>query len=229
MKPPTIIDCDTRCEAARVLGALLEQSICSALARTERLCLAFSPALLAAGLLDLRRASPYQGEAPARPVLVTTETLWDPRRHARAFGLRCQVRSAGLDPATLIQVPAGERDAGLAALRFEQSLRGAFSLRNGELPRFGLVALDRGEAAAAGVLRRCGAALPDLVRLAVVGYDAASALTHVSLTPPVICEAARVVIVTADPAGTVDIPACLDGPGIERLTVLRMRRHADAG
>ena len=230
MSTPSLIECASAVESAETLVELVSRAAANARSGEERFCMAFSPSLLATGLFSIERAAINGRFAHSRALLVSTEMRWDAQRFARAFRVRCRLLQAGLDPGLLLQVPVGERDPGKAALSFEQSLRAAFSLRDGYLPRFALVLLHRAEASCSGVLRPRAAALSEVVRIAVADYDPRNALASVSLTWPVICNAARVVLVSdsdepacgdAAAAPSAEIPDCLASPRIANLTVLR--------
>jgi len=82
-----------------------------------------------------------------------------------------------------------------AATAYEQELRGFFSLRAGALPRFDLVLVALGADGRLGGLAPGGHALDEIERLALADFDPDTGRYFVTLAPPVIRNAASVLVV----------------------------------
>ena len=101
-----------------------------------------------------------------------------------------------------------------AATTYEQELRGFFSLRAGALPRFDLVLVALGADGRVGGLTPGGHALEEIERRALADFDPATGRYFVTLTPPVIRNAASVLVVV-DHASADSIRRRI--PGAERV------------
>jgi 6-phosphogluconolactonase len=122
--------------------------------------------------------------------------------------------------ALLSRVPAGQvfrikgeaQDAADAAAQYEQELRAFFRLADGEFPRFDLVLLGMGADGHTASLFPGTKALDEQRRLAVSNWVGKFFASRITLTPPVINNAARVMFLVSGPDKAPALKAVLEGP-----------------
>jgi len=159
-----------------------------ALARTGRFAVAVSPAALTGAVVA---ALPPAGERFWRSThLFLTDTCLAEGVAARSAVQRLPI------PAGALHLEVAEHANPLtAATAYEQELRGFFSLRAGALPRFDLVLVALAADGRLGGFAPGGHALDEIERLALADFDPDTGRYFVTLTPPVIRNAARVLVV----------------------------------
>ena len=132
-------------------------------------------------------------------------------------------------PAAHITRIHGENpSAAVAAEGYAGAIREAFGLQDGEFPVFDLMLLGMGADGHTASLFPGDAALSDTRRIVAAPWVAQVRAHRITLTPPVLTRAARIVVLVtgADKAAT--LKAVLDGPtDIDRYPVqcLRAARH----
>jgi 6-phosphogluconolactonase/glucosamine-6-phosphate isomerase/deaminase len=174
-------------EGAAAVAARFAAAGRAALARSGRFAVAVSPAALTAPVVAALPA----GERFWRAThLFLTDTCLAEGVSARSAAERLPV------PAGALHLEVAEHASPLAAAgAYEQELRGFFSLRAGALPRFDLVLLALGADGRLGGFAPGGHALDEIERLALADFDPASGRYFVTLAPPVIRNAAAVLVV----------------------------------
>ncbi len=177
-------------EAAAAFAARFAAAGRAALARSGRFAAAVSPAALTGAVVDALGAAPLAGERFWRAThLFLTDTCLAERVAARAA-----VQPLPIPPGALHLEVARHANPLTAATAYEQELRGFFSVRAGALPRFDLVVLALGADGQLGGLAPGGRALDEIERLALADFDPATGRYFVTLTPPVIRNAAAVLV-----------------------------------
>jgi 6-phosphogluconolactonase/glucosamine-6-phosphate isomerase/deaminase len=101
-------------------------------------------------------------------------------------------------PASGLHLDIADGPNPLKAAAYEQELRAFFGLRAGLLPRFDLVVLALGADGRLGGLLPRGRALDEIERLARADFDLERGQYVVTLTPPVIRNAASICVVAPD-------------------------------
>ena len=177
-------------EGTAALAARFAAAGRAALARSGRFAVAISPAVLTGPIVEALGAG-LAGERFWRAThLFLTDTYLAEGIAARSGVQRLPV------PAGALHVEVAEHANPLtAATAYEQELRGFFSLRAGALPRFDLVLVALGADGRLGGLAPGGHALDEIERLALADFDPDTGRYFVTLTPPVIRNAARVLVV----------------------------------
>jgi len=99
-----------------------------------------------------------------------------------------------------------------AAEQYEQELRAVFGLEAGELPRFDLVLLGMGPEGHTASLFPGTKALGEERRLAVGNWVGKLAADRITLTPPVLNNAARVIFLAHGAEKAPALKAVLEGP-----------------
>src|SRR5437879_2515362 len=120
----------------------------------------------------------------------------------------------------LSRVPAGQvfrikgeaPDASAAAAEYEQDLRAFFKLADGEFPRFDLVLLGMGPDGHTASLFPGTKALHEQQRLAVSNWVGKFFTDRITLTPPVLNNAARVMFLVQGDDKAPALKAVLEGP-----------------
>jgi 6-phosphogluconolactonase/glucosamine-6-phosphate isomerase/deaminase len=170
----------------------------AALARNGRVAVAVSPAALAAPVVAALGAAPLAGERFWRAThLFLADTCFAHATTPHALAARFPT-----PPGALHLEVAEHANPLTAAAAYEQELRGFFSLRAGALPRFDLAVLAFGADGRLGGLAPGGHALDEIERLALADFDPRTSRYFVTLTPPVIRNAARLLVVV--PAGSAE-------------------------
>jgi 6-phosphogluconolactonase len=106
----------------------------------------------------------------------------------------------------------GEDPPAQAALAYEEELRLAFGLGDGEFPRFSLTLLGLGENVHIASLFPGTAAIHERERLAVAVEVDAPQRHRVTITPPVINNSARVMFLVSGAGKAAAVKAALEGP-----------------
>ena len=166
----------------------------TAFARSGRFTVAVSAAALAASIVDALAVAPLAAERFWRGThLFLSDTDGAGARVApRALARRLPVPASGL------HLDIAEGPNPLKAAAYEQELRAFFGLRAGLLPRFDLVVLALGADGRLGGLLPRGRALDEIERLARADFDLERGQYVVTLTPPVIRNAASICVVAPD-------------------------------
>jgi len=195
---PDQISIAQNAESATALAARFVAAGRMALARGGRFAVAVSPAALTASVVAALAAAPVAGERFWRAThLFLADTYF-----AEGVAARSAVERLPVAPGARHLEAAEHANPLTAAGAYEQELRGFFSLRAGALPRFDLVLLALGADGRLGGFAPGGHALDEIERLALADFDPASGRYFVTLTPPVIRNAASLLVVA--PAGSVD-------------------------
>jgi 6-phosphogluconolactonase len=165
----------------------------AAFGRSGRFAVAVSPAALTAPLVDAFAVGPLADERfwRATHVFLADSDAGTDRRELRAVARRLPVPASGL------HLDVAEGPNPLKAAAYEQELRAFFGLQAGLLPRFDLVVLALGPDGRLGGLLPGGRALDEIERLVRADFDLARGQYVVTLTPPVIRNAASIVVATA--------------------------------
>jgi 6-phosphogluconolactonase len=129
-----------------------------------------------------------------------THVFWGDERHVPPEDPDSNYRMARevlldrvpLPAANVHRVFAEERDAGRAAARYEQELRGFFGLEGAALPRFDFVLLGLGPDGHTASLFPGTSALQEATRLVVATHVPALGTDRITLTLPVLNQAACV-------------------------------------
>jgi 6-phosphogluconolactonase len=106
----------------------------------------------------------------------------------------------------------GEEEPAKAARDYEDEIREEFSIDEGEFPSFDLVLLGVGDNAHIASLFPGGAAIRERERLAVAVEVDAPQPHRVTLTPPVLNNAARVMFIVAGAAKAQAVKHVIEGP-----------------
>lgn len=115
-------------------------------------------------------------------------------------------------PATQIHRMRGEDEPEAAALAYENELRECFGLEAGEFPRFDLVLLGVGDNVHIASLFPGSPSLHEGERLAVAVTVDAPQRRRITLTPPVLNNAARVMFIVSGADKAAAVKAALEGP-----------------
>jgi 6-phosphogluconolactonase/glucosamine-6-phosphate isomerase/deaminase len=163
----------------------------AALARSGRFAVAVSPAALTVPFVAALGTVPLAAERFWRATHLFLSDTWLAEGVApRAIAQRLPV------PAGALHLDAAEHANPLtAAAAYEQELRGFFSARAGTLPRFDLIVVALGADGRLGGLVPGGRALDEIERIAAADFDPGTGRYFVTLTPPVIRNAAGVFVV----------------------------------
>jgi 6-phosphogluconolactonase/glucosamine-6-phosphate isomerase/deaminase len=191
---PNQISIAQAAEGTAALAAQFAAAGRAALARTGRFAVAVSPAALTGAVVEALNAAPLAGERFWRAThLFLTDTCL-----AAGVAPRSAVQRLPI-PAGALHLEVAEHANPLtAAAAYEQELRGFFSLRAGALPRFDLVLVALAADGRLGGFAPGGHALDEIERLALADFDPDTGRYFVTLTPPVIRNAARVLVVAHD-------------------------------
>lgn len=193
----TILSGDDRLAAA--LATRIAAAGRAAYARSGRFTLAISAAALDASLAAALAGAPIRDEVFWRGTRLFLADTWVPGRAAPWPALRAAVARLPLLPGAAYLAPAARQNAIAAANAYEQELRATFSLRAGALPRFDLCVLTVNEDGLAGGPLRGGRALDEIGRLVVAEFVPTAGCSVVTLTAPVIQNAASTLVI-APPA-----------------------------
>jgi 6-phosphogluconolactonase len=115
-------------------------------------------------------------------------------------------------PAAHIYRIAAEKEAQQAADEYEATLRTAFQLASGALPRFDLILLGMGPEGHTPTLFPGTSAVHESQRLVVAPWVENFHTFRITLTPPVLCNAAHVVFAAGGADKTETLQQVLQGP-----------------
>jgi 6-phosphogluconolactonase len=180
-------------DGAAHIAARLAAAGRAAYARDGRFVVAVSPGALTAEIVDALVAPGLRAEAFwSGTHLFWTDTCFAgcdaPRSRARGLAGRLPVTEGGL------RLDVADRaDPLRAAAAYEQELRAFFSLAAGDVPRFDFILLAVEHDGRIAGLAREGRAIDEIARLAVADFTPATGRCVVTLTPPVLRNAAAIV------------------------------------
>jgi len=124
---------------------------------------------------------------------------------------RTMISKVSLEPGQIHRM-RGEADPEVAASEYEAELRGFFSLDEGEFPRFDLVLLGLGDNVHIASLFPGIPAIHEDRRLAVAVEVDAPQRRRISLTPPVLTNAGRVMFIVSGRNKAEAVKLALEGP-----------------
>jgi 6-phosphogluconolactonase len=124
---------------------------------------------------------------------------------------RIMLSKLSLDPGQIHRM-RGEADPEIAASEYENELRNFFSLNEGEFPRFDLILLGLGDNVHIASLFPGSPALHETRRLAVAVEVDAPQRKRITLTPPVLNNAARVMFIVSGKNKAEAVKLALEGP-----------------
>src|ERR1700751_5152254 len=119
---------------------------------------------------------------------------------------------APVDPKQVHRIKGEKRNAAQAAEEYEQDLRASFKLQDGQLPRFDLVLLGMGPEGHTASLFPGTKALKEERRLVVSNWVGKLYTDRITLTPPVLNNAARVFFMVHGEEKAPALKAVLEGP-----------------
>ena len=119
---------------------------------------------------------------------------------------------APMDPKQVHRIKAERRNAAEAAMQYEDDLRASFGLTADQLPRFDLVLLGMGPEGHTASLFPGTKALKEERRLVVSNWVGKLYTDRITLTPPVLNNAARVIFMVHGEEKAPALKAVLEGP-----------------
>ena len=119
---------------------------------------------------------------------------------------------APVDPKRVHRIKGEKRNAAAAAEEYEQELRASFRLEADQLPRFDLVLLGMGAEGHTASLFPGTKALKEERRLVVSNWVGKLYTDRITLTPPVLNNAARVIFMVHGAEKAPALKAVLEGP-----------------
>jgi len=117
-----------------------------------------------------------------------------------------------IDPKQVHRIKAEKRNPAQAAVEYEDDLRTSFGLAAGQLPRFDLVLLGMGPEGHTASLFPGTKALKEERRLVVSNWVGKLYTDRITLTPPVLINAARVIFMVHGEEKAPALKAVLEGP-----------------
>jgi 6-phosphogluconolactonase len=162
------------------------------------------------------------GDPPLRAAVPWDKTFFffGDERHVPPGDLESNFRMASeamfsklsLSPRQVVRIKGENPDAAQAAFEYEQALRGFFRLAEGQFPRFDLVLLGMGPDGHTASLFPGTEALREELRLAVSNRVAKFDTDRVTLTAPVLNNAARILFMAHGDDKAPALRAVLEGP-----------------
>lgn len=154
-----------------------------------------------------------------------THVFWGDERHVPPDDADSNYRMAResmldrvpVPPGNVHRIPAEQPDAEQAALDYAQELRRSFGLRSGERPRFDLILLGLGADGHTASLFPGSAALDERRRLVVAARGPGRRRERITLTVPVLNDAACIVFLVVGRDKATIVKAVLDGPREPRV------------
>jgi len=119
---------------------------------------------------------------------------------------------APVDPKQVHRIKGEKRNAAQAAEEYEQDLRASFRLQAGQFPRFDLVLLGMGPEGHTASLFPGTKALKEERRLVVSNWVGKFYTDRITLTPPVLNNAARLIFMVHGEEKAPALKAVLEGP-----------------
>src|SRR5260370_22677319 len=135
----------------------------------------------------------------------------DPESNFR-MATEAMFAKAPVDPKQVHRIKGEKRNAAQAAKEYEEDLRASFSLAEGQLPRFDLVLLGMGPEGHTASLFPGTKALKEERRLVVSNWVGKLYTDRITLTPPVLNNAARVIFMVHADENAPALKAVLEGP-----------------
>jgi 6-phosphogluconolactonase len=135
----------------------------------------------------------------------------DPESNFR-MATEAMLAKAPIDPKQVHRIKGEKRNAAQAAEEYEEDLRASFRLAEGQLPRFDLVLLGMGPEGHTASLFPGTKALKEERRLVVSNWVGKLYTDRITLTPPVLNNAARVLFMVHGAEKAPALKAVLEGP-----------------
>src|SRR5258707_109170 len=135
----------------------------------------------------------------------------DPESNFR-MATEAMLAKAPVDAKQVHRIKGEKRNAAQAAEEYEENLRASFSLAEGQLPRFDLVLLGMGPEGHTASLFPGTKALREERRLVVSNWVGKLYTDRITLTPPVLNNAARVIFMVHGEEKAPALKAVLEGP-----------------
>ena len=146
---------------------------------------------------------------------------WSDERHVPPADPESNYRMADEAMLSKVPVPAGnvfrvraeEKDAGVAASEYEQTMRRFFALRPGEFPRFDLIYLGIGPDGHTASLFPGSAGLEEKSRLVIANWIEKFKTDRITFTYPVLNASAGVTFLVSGPDKAPIVREALENPG----------------
>jgi 6-phosphogluconolactonase len=119
---------------------------------------------------------------------------------------------APIDQAEVFRMKGEYQEASKAAAEYEQILRKTFKLAQGKLPRFDLILLGMGPEGHTASLFPGTKALHERRRLVAANWVGKLYTDRITMTAPVLNNAARIIFLIADPEKALALKGVLEGP-----------------
>lgn len=117
-----------------------------------------------------------------------------------------------IPPRQIYRIEAEGADAGSVALSYEQTIRAAFGLADGEWPRFDLVLLGMGEDGHTASLFPGSPAVRERTRLVIAPFVEKFGSHRITVTPPVFAHAREIAVLVAGAGKAHTLRDVLEGP-----------------
>jgi 6-phosphogluconolactonase len=166
-------------------------------------------------LYRLLASDPYRARLPWPAI----HFFWGDERHVPPdhpdsnfrMAREAMLDSVPVPAENIHRVPAEEPDAARAAAEYESTLRAFFALSPGEWPRFDLVQLGLGKEGHTASLFPGSPAVAERERLVVAPWVEAQETFRITLTPPVLNHARRVLFLVSGDEKAAALHAVLEG------------------
>ena len=135
----------------------------------------------------------------------------DPESNFR-MATEAMLAKSPIDPKQVHRIKSEKPNASEAAQEYEQELRESFNLKPDELPRFDLVLLGMGPEGHTASLFPGTKALKEQRRLVVSNWVGKLYTDRITLTPPVLNDAARIIFMAHGAEKAPALKAVLEGP-----------------
>jgi len=212
-------------EAAAERVAALAEAVVE---RAGRFAVALAGGSTPKGLYARLAGEPYRSRVPWRRVHVFwgDERCVPPAHSDSNFGMAAEtlLQHVPIPPAQIHRMRGEDPDSDRAAAEYERCLRAAFLLKAGAFPRLDLVLLGMGADGHTASLFPGSPALGEVTRLVVAPYVESQGGYRMTLTVPVLNEAAAILMVVAghDKAGM--LRTVLEGDERANLLPVQMVR-----
>ena len=190
-------------ELARAAAEEIAQAVGETVRHADRFTLALSGGSTPEALYRLlaSREEPFRDRLPWSLI----HFFWGDERHVPPdhpesnfrMASRAMLDAAQLPPGNIHRIPGEEPDAARAAGEYEAELRSFFELSRGEPPRFDLVLLGLGADGHTASLFPGTRAIHERERLVVAHWVDKLGAFRITLTPPVLNAAARVIFLVS--------------------------------
>jgi 6-phosphogluconolactonase len=224
---PEIVICQDADELSRKAAAQFIEIASDAITRSGRFAVALSGGSTPKALYSLLASSEYRDRADWQRVHLFwgDERCVPPDRSESNFRMveEALLRNISI-PEQNIHRMAGEKEPSSAAADYERELRDFFELGPGQRPRFDLVLLGLGEDGHTASLFPGSAALNEHQRLVAAPYVEKLKAHRLTLTLPVINDAAQVTFLVAGSGKSAIVQQILNGTtGDAELPAARIR------